>query len=120
MTLAELAAKMPGSLLLVSELAMFWSLANYAVTPDPVRETKHARAEKPAVPRFWMVVLILRSVAIGAAAFIVAGTSTGSSLLAMILAAGSLLLPIARRWWVPPEYGAELEIGATASLLIVI
>lgn len=120
MTLTEIAAKTPGSLLLISELAMFWSLANYAVTSDPVRETKHAPTQKPAVPRFWSVLLILRSVAIGAAPLIVAGTSTGSLFLAIILVAGSLLLPIARRWWVSPEYGAELEIGTIASVLILI
>ena len=120
MTLAELAVQTPGSMLLISELAMFWSLANYAVTPDPVRETKHIPAQRLAVPRFWTVLLILRSLSIGAAALLVAGTSAGSLLLAITLAAGSLLLPIARRWWVPAEYGAELEIGATASLLILI
>lgn len=119
MTFAELFGKMPGSLVLISEVVMFWSLANYAVTPDPVQEAKHSTTEKQVISKFWTVLVILRSLAVGAALLLVAGTSNGSFIVALILVIGSLLLPIARRWWVSPEHGAELEIGINGLLLLL-
>jgi hypothetical protein len=120
MTFADLFGNLPGSLLLISEFVMFWSLANYAVTPDPVQQTKDSSTERQVVSKFWTLLVILRSLAIGAAGLMIAGTSQGSIVLAVVLVVGSLLLPIARRWWVSPEYGAELEVGATTLVLILI
>jgi amino acid transporter len=120
MTLADLFGNIPGSLLLISEIVMFWCLANYAVTPDPVQQTKRSTTERQVVSKFWTLLVLLRSLAVGAALLIVAGTTKGSLILAIVLVVGSLLLPIARRWLVSPEYGAELEIGTTALLLVLI
>src|SRR5579863_7081141 len=120
MNLADLFGNIPGSLLLISEVVMFWSLANYAVIPDPVQQTKHSATERQLVSKFWTLLVILRSLAVGVAGLMITGTSQGSLVLAVVLVIGALLLPIARRWWVSPEYGAELEVGATALVLILI
>ena len=120
MTLVELSAKMPGSLLLVSELTFLWTVANYAVVPDPVQEANRSSVDRPPVAGLWTVLLVLRSVMAGLVTVAIAGVRPGSILLGLLLAIGSLLLPIARRWWVSPVYGAELEISATLLQLTVI
>lgn len=119
MILAELFGKTPGSLLLISETVLFWNLANYAITPDPVHGAKHSSTEKQVASKFWIASVIFRSLAVGAAVLLVAGTSKSSFMLALILVIGSLALPIARGWWVSPEYGAEFEIGMNGLLLIL-
>ena len=49
MTLVELSAKMPGSLLLISELTFLWTVVNYALVPDPVQEANRSSADRPTV-----------------------------------------------------------------------
>jgi len=120
MTLAEFCAKTPGSLLLISELVLVWSLANYAVVSDPVRLMNRLSAEHQPVAKFWTVLLIARSLAMAVIAFLTAGATAKSFFLALTLCAASLLLPLARRRWVEADYGAELEIGATAFVVILI
>jgi len=120
MTLVEVSAKTPGSLLLISELTFLWTVANYAVVTDPVQESNRSAVDRPPVGKLWTVFLVLRSVMAGLVTVAIAGVRPGSVLLGLFLAIGSLLLPVARRWWVSPIYGAELEICATAVLLIVI
>lgn len=120
MTLTDFPGHTPGSLLLVSQLVMFWTLANYAVTADPVQQAKNLISDKQPVPRFWMAIVVLRSFLLGVVALLIAGLNRRSLFLALVLAAGSLLLPISRRRWVVPSYGAELEIGANVSLVIAI
>jgi hypothetical protein len=56
---------------------------------------------------------------VGIVTVVVAGGRPGSVLLGLLLAVGSIVLPIARRWWIPPEYGAELEIAAAVFLVAV-
>jgi len=117
MTLSELSAKAPGSLLLMSELLMLWSAANYAVAADPVRATKRVPIPRRNPAPSWIAILIVRSVLLGIGVVVVAGTSAGSLLLAAALTGVSLILPLARLWWVGPEHGAELEI--TVAVLVV-
>lgn len=118
MTLSGLCAKSPGCLLLISELILYWTLANYAAISDPVRLLNRFPADNLPVPRFWNVLLLARSLAMAFITFLIAGANTESLFLGLLLGTGSLLLPIVRRWWVAPNYGAELEIGA--SILVVI
>ena len=120
MTLLELSGKTPGALLLVSELSLVWAIANYAIVGDPVQEANRSSVERPPVAKLWIVSLVLRSLGAGLLTVLVAGVGPGAILLGLFLATGSLLLPIARRWWVSSVYGAELEISATLLLLIVI
>lgn len=120
MTLLELSAKTPGALLLISELVLLWTLANYAIVADPVQEANRSSVDRPQVVKTWTVLLILRSLAAGVLTVTIAGIRPGAVLLGFLLAVGCLVLPIARRWWVSPVYGAELEISATVLLLIII
>ena len=120
MTFAALTANSPGTLLLISELLLFWSLVNYAVVSDPVRLMNRLAADNQPVPKFWSVLLIVRSLAMALITFLIAGVNTESLVLALCLGTASLLLPIARRWWVAPDYGAELEIGASTFVVILI
>ncbi len=120
MTLLELSAKTPGALLLVSELVLVWTIANYAIVGDPVQEANRSSVERLPVAKLWMVLLVLRSLGAGLLTVVVAGVRPGAVSLGLFLALGSLLLPIARRWWVSSVYGAEFEISATVLLLIVI
>jgi len=120
MTLAALSANSPGALLLISELLLFWSLVNYAVVSDPVRLMNRLSADAQPVPKFWSVLLLVRSLAMALITFLIAGANTKSLFLSMCLGTASLLLPIARRWWVAPDYGAELEIGASTFVAILI
>jgi len=120
MTLSAFYAQSPGSLLLTSELVLFWTLANYAVISDPVRLMNRLSAENPPVPKFWSAILIVRSLAMTLITFLIAGATSESLILGFFLGAASLMLPIARRWWVAPDYGAELEIGATTLVVILI
>ncbi len=120
MTLLELSAKTPGALLLVSELVLVWTIANYAIVGDPVQEANRSSVERLPIAKLWMVLLVLRSLGAGLLTVLVAGVRPGAVSLGLILATGSLLLPIARRWWVSSVYGAEFEISATVLLLIVI
>lgn len=121
MTIAEFYARAPGSLLLASELVMFWSVANYATTSDPVQETRNNPTEKRSITKFWATILLFRSVCLGIALLAIAGVGRGSVALAVTLVATCILLPLARGWWIAAKYGAELEIGAivVAVLLIV-
>ena len=111
---------MPGALLLISELIFLWTVVSYAVVSDPVQEANRSSADRPTVERMWIVLLVFRSLIAGLVTVVIAGVRPGSLFLSLFLAMGSLLLPIARRWQVSPVYGAELEIGATALLVIVI
>jgi hypothetical protein len=120
MILADVPGKTPTSLLLVSQLVMFWTLANYAVTADPVQQTKNAISDKQPAPRFWAANVVLRSLLLGAITLLIAGFSSHSFFLALVLVAGALLLPISRRWWVVPRYGAELEIGINLFFVVAI
>ena len=120
MTLSEFFSKSPGSLLLISELVLFWTLANYAVVPDPVRQMSRLSADNQPVPKFWTALLLIRSLAMALITFLIAGASTESISLALLLGTAALLLPIARRWWVAPDYGAELEIVASTLAVILI
>jgi len=120
MTLSALSADSPGSLLLISDLILFWTLTNYAVTPDPVRLMNRLSADNQPVPKFWAAFLIARVLAMALIAFLIAGAGTKSLFLALFLGTASLMLPIARRWWVAPNYGAELEIAANAVVVILI
>ena len=120
MTLDALSANSPGALLLISELLLFWSLVNYAVVSDPVRLMNRRSADAQPVPKFWSVLLLVRSLAMALITFLIAGANTKSLFLSMCLGTASLLLPIARRWWVAPDYGAELEIGASTFVAILI
>ena len=120
MTISEFFSNSPGSLLLISELVLFWTLANYAVMPDPVRQMHRLSADNQPVPKFWTALLVVRSLAMALTSFLVAGASTESLFLGLFLGTASLLLPIARRWWVAPNYGAELEIGASTLVMILI
>jgi hypothetical protein len=120
MTLRDFPGNTPESLLLVSQLVMFWTLANYAVTPDPVEETKNAISDKPPAPRFWAAIVVTRSLLLGAIPLLIAGLCRPSLFLGLVLVAGSLLLPISRRRWVVPRYGAELEIGINLLFVIAI
>jgi len=120
MTLAELSVNSPGALLLVSELLLFWSLANYAVVSDPVRLMNRLSADNQPVPKFWSVLLLVRSLTVALITFLIAGANTKSLFLSLCLGTASLLLPIGRRWWVEPDYGAELEIGASTFVVILI
>ena len=120
MTLDALSANSPGALLLISELLLFWSLVNYAVVSDPVRLMNRLSADAQPVPKFWSVLLLVRSLAMALITFLIAGANTKSLFLSMCLGTASLLLPIARRWWVAPDYGAELEIGASTFVAILI
>lgn len=120
MMVADFCARSPGTLLLISELLLFWTLANYAVVPDPVRLMNRLSAEQQAVPRYWAVLLICRSLALALVTVVISGTQSESVVLALLVGTAALLLPIARRWWVAPNYGAELEIGASAFIVILI
>src|SRR5579871_38654 len=120
MTFAALSANSPGTLLLISELLLFWSLVNYAVVSDPVRLMNRLAADNQPVPKFWSVLLLVRSLAMALITFLIAGVNIESLVLALCLGTASLLLPIARRWWVAPDYGAELEIGASTFVVILI
>ena len=120
MTLLELSAKTPGSLLLISELILLWNIANYGVAPDPVQEANRSTAERSPVSHVWIAMLALRSVTLGLLAAVIAGVRPGTVLLGLCLTAGALLLPVARRWWVSPVYGAELEIGSTVLILVLV
>ena len=120
MTLAALSANAPGTLLLISELLLLWSLANYAVVSDPVRLMNRVSADNQPIPKFWSALLLVRSLAMALITFLIAGANTESLVLALGLGTASLLLPIARRWWVAPDYGAELEIGASTFVAILI
>src|SRR5215467_13044187 len=92
MTLVELSAKMPGSLLLISELTFLWTVVNYALVPDPVQEANRSSADRPTVARLWIVLLAFRSVIAGLVTVVIAGVRPGSLLLGLFLAMGSLLL----------------------------
>ena len=120
MTLAALSANSPGALLLISELLLVWSLVNYAVVSDPVRLMNRLSADDHPVPKFWSVLLLVRSLAMALITFLIAGANTDSLFLGLCLGTASLLLPIARRWWVAADYGAELEIGASTFVAILI
>jgi len=119
MTLSALFATSPGSLLLISELVFVWTLASYAVVPDPVRLMNRLSPDQP-VPRFWSALLLIRILAIAIITFLLAGTNRQSLFLGLFLGTASLMLPIARRWWVAPAYGAELEISANVFVVILI
>ena len=118
MTLKEFSAAMPASLLLISQILLLWSIANYGIASDPVQETNRPSTETLKVPRLWLLLLMVRSCLVGVFLLIIAGPSKGALILTLLLIAGCLLLPVARRWWVPPTYGAELEIG-TNGLFVV-
>ena len=120
MTLVELSTKTPGSLLLISELILLWTITNYAIVSDPVQEANRPSVDRPPAAKLWTVLLVLRSVAAVLVTIAIAGVRPGTVFLGLLLATGSLLLPIARRWWVSPLYGAELETGATVVVLIAI
>jgi hypothetical protein len=120
MTLMDFPGNTQGSLLLVSQLVMFWTLANYAVTADPVQETKNAISDKRPAPGFWTAIVVTRSLLLGAIPLLIAGPGRPSFFLGLVLVAGSLLLPISRRRWVVPRYGAELEIGINLVFVIAI
>jgi hypothetical protein len=109
-----------GSLLLASQLVVFWTLANYAVASDPVQQTKNAISDKQPTPRFWRAIVVLRSLLLGAITLLIAGFGRPSFLLVLVSVTGSLLLPIARRRWVVPRYGAELEIGINLLFVVAI
>lgn len=119
MTLSALCANSPGTLLLISELILIWTLLNYAVIPDPVRLMNRLSTDQP-VPRFWSPLLLVRVIAIALITFLIAGANTQSLFLGLLLGTASLILPIARRWWVPADYGAELEIVVNALVIILI
>src|SRR5262245_53317802 len=76
MTLAVLSANSPGTLLLISELLLCWSLASYAVASDPVRLMNRLYAEDQPVPKFWSVLLLVRSLAMALITFLIAGANT--------------------------------------------
>jgi hypothetical protein len=120
MTLAALSANSPGAWLLISELLLFWSIVSYAVVSDPVRLMNRLSADNQPVPRFWSVLLLVRSLAMALITFLIGGANTKSLFLSLCLGTASLLLPIARRWWVAPDYGAELEIGMSTFVVILI
>lgn len=120
MTLAALSANSPGALLLISELLLVWSLVNYAVVSDPVRLMNRLSTDDHTVPKFWSAFLLVRSLAMTLITFLIAGANTESLFLGLCLGTASLLLPIARRWWVAPDHGAELEIGASTFVAILI
>jgi hypothetical protein len=119
MTIAALCAKSPGSLLLISELVLFWTITNYAIVTDPVRLMNRLSAENPPVPKFWSVLLLVRSLGVTLITFLIAGISTDSLFLGFFVGTATLLLPIARRWWVNPNYGAELEISVNAFIVLL-
>jgi len=120
MTLLELSAKVPGSLLLISELILIWAAANYALVADPLQEANRSSVDRPPLSKLWTASLVLRSVGVGLLTIVIANGRPGAFLLGLFLAIGSLLLPIARRWWVSPAYGAEIEIGVSALLVTLI
>lgn len=109
-----------GGRLLLADLILLWSLANYAVQPDPVREMRRSLADQQQIPRFWHIVLGLRCVVLAILTLAIAGACRGSLILSLLLFLGSLLLPIARRWWVAASCGAELEVGANVAIVILI
>jgi hypothetical protein len=119
MMLSALCARSPGSLLLISELILFWSLANYAVTPDPVRLMNRLSTDQP-VPKFWSALLLIRTLLMALITFLISGASTQSLFLGLFIGIATLMLPIARRWWVAPNYGAEFEIAVNAFIVILI
>lgn len=110
---------MSPSLLLNSELILLWSFSNYGIASDPVPDTKRPPVDRE-LPKLWIACLVLRCLIVGVLTPLLADHSAGAWALASLLAAGSLLLPVARRWWVPATYGAELEIGANALFVFII
>lgn len=120
MTFSAACARSPGSLLLISELLLIWTLANYAVVSDPVRLMNRLSAVQQPIPRFWTILLFARSLAMALITTLIAGANAESFLLGLLLGSAALLLPIARRWWVAPDFGAELEIGASVFVVILI
>jgi hypothetical protein len=119
MTLAH-SAITPSSFLLVSEIILSWSIANYAIMSDPLQDLKRSSPEEDPISKMWLPVLILRSLALGILILAIAGCGKGSLMLAVLLFVTCVLLPLARKGWVPATYAAELELGTAALVFTLI
>ncbi|HEX4310200.1 MAG TPA: hypothetical protein VHZ25_09240 [Acidobacteriaceae bacterium] len=101
-------------LLLFAESLFFWHLVNYALSTDPIRDNQsHPENAEDAAQswRPWLVGVGSRSLVAAILVIAVDGFRRTGFLLAGILFAGSVLLPIARRL-IPVASLAEFELFA--------
>jgi hypothetical protein len=70
---------------------------------DPIQETNRSSAPQHGVAGSWILVLVVRSLAQGIVTVMVVG-GPGRSYRRLLLSIGCIFLPIAPRWWIPPEY----------------
>jgi hypothetical protein len=91
-----------------------WQLANYALCSDPIQDGENLSAhwESGHSRTAWFVSIACRSLACAILTASVFGFTKTSCLLASVVLAGSIILPLARRYIVPIAMLAEFELIA--------
>jgi len=102
--------------LLFAEVLLLWHAANYLFSGDPVRAAGRPRSSQTRRSIVW---LFLRAIGVGVLTAAVAGVWPGI-ILAGVVTAGCVLLPLARSIWVPGRYLAELEIASNVAFAAVL
>ncbi len=109
------------NLLLFAESLLCWQLTNYAISSDPVRGDNNSshlglsKRERTA----WLRWVTIRSLCGALLLVLLTGFAWTSCLLAGCLLAGSLVLPVARRWLIPLTSLAEFEVAANGAIALI-
>jgi len=109
-------------LLLFAESLFVWHLVNYALSTDPVRDDKihpEITGDEARDWRSWLVGVGSRSLAAAILVMAAHGFGRTSFLLAGVLLAGSILLPVVRRL-IPVASLAEFELLANGLAVLSI
>jgi len=110
MTLRDLALSHPGILLAIAQTILVFVFVNYALFADPLKRA--AGVPVDSVGRFWAASVPVRALVAFVLVFAIAPIDGHSAVVAGFVVMASILLPVARRYWVPAVRAAELEMGA--------
>ncbi|HVT99067.1 MAG TPA: hypothetical protein VHE33_16295 [Acidobacteriaceae bacterium] len=109
--------------LLFAEWLLCWHAANYAVMSDPVRgDQTHSEAATSAAAngRAWFIQVALRSIAAGVAVIFAGHFDRRAIFTGAIVLTGSILIPVARRRFVPVRVLGEFELLANAGIAVLL